>query len=146
MPSKNTSPVGIRLHPEEKLEWEQWRSYAEQEGIEFRTWLFTRIRQSLAPKPVKAVTTTGAAQKRGYRLGMMVGRLDAVFIAGTEDDIDLGWVMQWIRRYPELVPEVSAILTGESYGLRFYPWWQARISRAQEHHPDASVHNHVESR
>lgn len=124
--SSKTTPIGFRGMPEDKEEWDRWRHLAEQEGIKnFRDWLYPRIRQSLAPKPV-AISTINAvdAFRRGQLLGQTVGRLDAVFLKEEENVIAIGWLIRWAQKYPDLAADVVQILTGRPYGLRFHAWWQ----------------------
>lgn len=119
-----TVSVGFRLRPEQRAEWDGWRAAAEAAGIDFRDWLFARIRQSLQPKPRHVAQPSAAARQAGYRLGLMAGRLDSLFQQNQEDQVDRGWVRAWAMKDPEVASDLVAILTAKPYGLRFHTWWQ----------------------
>ena len=126
--TSKTQAIGFRVTEEGKAEWERWQALAKQEGVEFRDWLFPKVRQALAPKPkMTAPSDAKAAYVRGQRLGMMVGRLDAIFEQEWEDQIDLGRVVAWVAKYPDLAQDLVQILTQRSYGVRFHAWWQQVI-------------------
>ncbi len=130
--STKSVQINFRAPEEYKTEWDKWQALAKQEGVEFRDWLFPRIRQSLAPKPTKTVSAsnTVAAYRKGYYVGTLVGRLDWVFEEGQEQDIDRGALKAWCARHPDCVPDVLSILTAKPYGIRFHAWWQGIMSDA----------------
>lgn len=119
-----TMPIGFRVTEPLKAEWEQWQILAKEEGLEFRDWLFPRVRQSLRPRPRSVADSLGEAVKRGKRIGLMVGRLDMVFHLGQEENMDPGWVLEWIARHPDCVDDVRLPLLAKSYGVRFDRWWR----------------------
>lgn len=124
--SSKTAIIGFRGMPEDKEEWDRWRTLAETSGIKnFRDWLYPRIRQSLAPKPTRdpVATNTVTAYRRGYYVGAMVGRLDWVFEEGHETDLDRGAIRAWCERHPDCVADVLSVLTAKPYGVRFHAWW-----------------------
>ena len=126
---KKNDLVAFRLPEEYRPEWDAWKAQSEAEGIkEFREWLFPKVRQALAPKPKPAPIVDAREQFiRGQRLGMMVGRLDAVFELGQEDQLELGRVVKWAEKYPELAQDLVQILVQRSYGVQFDAWWTANI-------------------
>lgn len=118
----------MRVSPDEKEEWQRWQAIADKEGAPtFVDWVYTRIRQSLAPKPRQTTMSLSDVFKRGQRLGLMVGRLDAIFEQEREDEIDLGWLTGWVVKNPDLVPDVLQMLTLRPYGERFHAWWTEAI-------------------
>lgn len=129
-PRKRNALAALRLPEDYKAEWDRWQAHAAEEGIkEFRDWLFPKVRQALTPRPERAATGVAMNDvfKRGQRLGLMIGRLDAIFEHEQEDEIDLGWLTAWVTRYPDLVPDVVQTLSLRPYGERFHAWWTVAI-------------------
>ena len=125
MPNSSKSvQINFRVPEEYKVEWEKWQALAKEEGKELRDWIFPKVRQALAPRPKPVADSTSDALKRGRRIGLMIGRLDMVFQMDREEDIDPGWITDWIARYPDCVDDVRLFLLGKPYGLRFEKWWR----------------------
>lgn len=137
MPSKNPT-VGFRLNPQLEPEWREWERRAEADGVSLRDWLFRQVRAALAPKaPVEA--SRHLALSQGRRQGIFCGRLDYVFTAGREEDLNVAWVATWARKHPEDVRDVVQWLTAQPYGLRFRRWWMDHVAPFLER--DESAHN-----
>ena len=121
---KKNSLTAMRLPDEYREEWDRWQALSAEEGIkEFRDWLFPKVRQALAPRPRALLNSTEAAEKRGRRIGIMIGKLDIWFALDREEEIDLVWLTQWVERYPDCVDEVCLAMLSKPYGLRFDQWW-----------------------
>ena len=123
--------VSFRMLPEDKVEWDGWRSIAEQAGQEWRDWLFTRIRQSLAPKPQPSRTVSGAAYKDGVRVGILCGQIQEAFASGHPEDWDPTPALRFAEKWPHLVPDVLSIMTAKAYGADFHHWWKEVIGPAE---------------
>lgn len=122
--SSRNATVGFRVTEEQKTEWDQWKAKADQDGLEFRDWLFPRVRQSLVPKPTRSAQPIAAIYRQGYRVGLMAGRLDLAFAMGQQGELDLGEIRRWAQKYPECVADLVDAMTAKSYGIVFDAWWQ----------------------
>lgn len=117
---------GFRLSPDMQAEWDAWEQLATAEGLSRRDWVFQRVRQTLVPKP-RPIESPLASKRYGMAVGLMAGRLDAIFQHEAEADEDRGWIVAWALKHPEMVSDVVQWLTAQEYGLRFRGWWQSEI-------------------
>lgn len=85
--AKTNRVVGFSVSQALEPEFSQWEARAKSAGQTTRDWLFARVREALAPPPVRPTTEAGNREAVNlFAAGLMAGRLERAVDQGAGFD------------------------------------------------------------